>query len=127
MSIGVAVVILLAAIVLAGGIWGAVALMTRRLAAAGIAPQGLRAAPTPVAAAGAPAQAGALVDGQADQRAELVRLEERLLAREEKLETRTGELGERERLLAERMAALEGHASGHGGDVVDELKAGRPA
>lgn len=36
-------------------------------------------------------------------------------------------LGERERLLAERMAALEGHASGHGGDVVDELKAGRPA
>jgi predicted DNA-binding protein len=35
-------------------------------------------------------------------------------------------LGERERLLAERMAALEGHASGHGGDVVGELKAGRP-
>jgi metal-responsive CopG/Arc/MetJ family transcriptional regulator len=36
-------------------------------------------------------------------------------------------LGERERLLAERMAALEGHASSHGGDVVGELKAGRPA
>jgi metal-responsive CopG/Arc/MetJ family transcriptional regulator len=36
-------------------------------------------------------------------------------------------LGERERLLAERMTELEGHASGHGGDVVSELKAGRPA
>jgi hypothetical protein len=35
-------------------------------------------------------------------------------------------LGVRERLLAERMAELEGHASGHG-DVVGELKAGRPA
>ena len=36
-------------------------------------------------------------------------------------------LGERERLLAKRMSELEGHASGHGGDVVHELKAGRPA
>jgi hypothetical protein len=36
-------------------------------------------------------------------------------------------LGERERLLAERMTELEGHAGGHGGDVVGELKAGRPA
>jgi metal-responsive CopG/Arc/MetJ family transcriptional regulator len=36
-------------------------------------------------------------------------------------------LGERERLLAERMSELEGHARGHGGDVVGDLKAGRPA
>ena len=35
-------------------------------------------------------------------------------------------LGERKRLLAERMSELDGHASGHGGNVVDELKAGRP-
>lgn len=36
-------------------------------------------------------------------------------------------LGERERSLGERMAALEGFATGHGGDVVGVLKAGRPA
>ena len=35
-------------------------------------------------------------------------------------------LGERERLLAARMRELEGHAIGHGGDVVGDLKAGRP-
>jgi len=35
-------------------------------------------------------------------------------------------LGERERLLAERMAELGEHAAAHGGDVVDQLKAGRP-
>ncbi len=35
-------------------------------------------------------------------------------------------LGERERLLAAKMAELDGHARGHGGDVVRELKAGRP-
>ena len=36
-------------------------------------------------------------------------------------------LGERERLLADRMTELDGHAIGHGGNVVDELEAGRPA
>jgi hypothetical protein len=36
-------------------------------------------------------------------------------------------LGEREWLLADRMGELERHAIGHGGDVVRELKAGRPA
>jgi len=36
-------------------------------------------------------------------------------------------LGERERLLAERMRELEGHAAGHGGDVAGVLKTGRPA
>lgn len=36
-------------------------------------------------------------------------------------------LGERERRLAERMAALEGQARGHGGNVAEQLKASRPA
>lgn len=36
-------------------------------------------------------------------------------------------LGERQRRLAERMIELEGHAVGHGGDVVGDLRAGRPA
>jgi predicted DNA-binding protein len=35
-------------------------------------------------------------------------------------------LGERKQLLAQRMRELEGQASGNGGEVVDELKAGRP-
>jgi metal-responsive CopG/Arc/MetJ family transcriptional regulator len=36
-------------------------------------------------------------------------------------------LGERERLLGERMGALEGKARRHGGDVAAAVKAGRPA
>jgi metal-responsive CopG/Arc/MetJ family transcriptional regulator len=36
-------------------------------------------------------------------------------------------LGERERLLAERMSELDGHATGHGGGVSAVLKASRPA
>jgi metal-responsive CopG/Arc/MetJ family transcriptional regulator len=36
-------------------------------------------------------------------------------------------LGSRERLLAARMRELDGHATGHGGDVVGVLKAERPA
>jgi metal-responsive CopG/Arc/MetJ family transcriptional regulator len=35
-------------------------------------------------------------------------------------------LGERRQRLSERMAALEGHATGHGGNAVEELKTGRP-
>ena len=35
-------------------------------------------------------------------------------------------LSERERLLADRMRRLQGHARGHGGDVVGHLKASRP-
>jgi metal-responsive CopG/Arc/MetJ family transcriptional regulator len=35
--------------------------------------------------------------------------------------------GQRADQLAQRMAALDGRATGHGGDVVSELKAGRPA
>jgi metal-responsive CopG/Arc/MetJ family transcriptional regulator len=35
-------------------------------------------------------------------------------------------LGERERLLAQRMRAVEGHAVGHGGNVAAALRASRP-
>jgi metal-responsive CopG/Arc/MetJ family transcriptional regulator len=35
-------------------------------------------------------------------------------------------LGERHRRLSDRMAALEGHATGHGGQAVSDLRAGRP-
>lgn len=35
-------------------------------------------------------------------------------------------LGERQRRLAQRMAELEGHASGHGGDIAEQVKASRP-
>jgi len=35
--------------------------------------------------------------------------------------------GHREGQLARRMRELDGRATGHGGDVVSELKAGRPA
>lgn len=35
-------------------------------------------------------------------------------------------LGERQQRLSERMAALEGHAIGHGGNAVEELRTGRP-
>lgn len=35
-------------------------------------------------------------------------------------------LHERERLLAAAMRELEGQATGHGGDVVGQLKVGRP-
>ena len=36
-------------------------------------------------------------------------------------------LGERQRLLAQRMAELEGHAGAHGGNVAEQIKASRPA
>ena len=36
-------------------------------------------------------------------------------------------LGERQRRLAQRMAEMEGHAHGHGGNVAHQVKASRPA
>ncbi len=36
-------------------------------------------------------------------------------------------LGERQRRLAQRMAELEGHAQGHGGNVAQQIRASRPA
>jgi hypothetical protein len=74
MSFGVAVVILVAAIVLAAGIVGGVLLLAKRLVAAGGQPVTLH----PIAG-GDPA---ATVAAHEDQRADLARIEERLIARE---------------------------------------------
>src|SRR4051794_13598834 len=84
MSFGTAVVILVAAIVLAAGMVGGVLLLARRLVGQGAA------APPP-----APGPDPALAAAQQDQRAEIARLEERLIAREEKLEQRTRDMADR--------------------------------
>src|SRR4051812_2062666 len=99
MSFGVAVVILVAAIVLAAGIVGGVLLLTKRLVATGGQPVTIH----PMAG-GDPA---ATLSAQEDQRADLARVEERLIAREEKLDLRTGDMADRERQIAEREAAVE--------------------
>ena len=96
MDIGVAVVILVAAALLAAGLVAAAVLLTRRGGEGG-APG--RRPPM----AGGDHGAGATVERQA----EVVRLEERLHAREDRIELRVGELEERERMLDEREASLE--------------------
>ena len=97
MSFGVAVVILVAAVVLAAGIVGGVLLLAKRLVAVGVpAPGTTGPATDPVALA-----------AQEDQRADLARIEERLIAREEKLDVRLRESADRERQIAEREAAVE--------------------
>src|SRR4051794_14427033 len=100
MSFGVAVVILVAAIVLAAGIVGGVLLLAKRLVAVGT-PAEVRPSQAAVEAAAARETA------QEDQRADLARVEERLIAREEKLEVRVGDMADRERQIAEREAAVE--------------------
>jgi ribonuclease Y len=90
MSYGVAVVILAGAGLLAAAILMGVTILVRRL---GPADEPAR-----------PSSNGA---GSPQQRADLARAEERLVAREEKLELRVGELTERERLLADRELAVE--------------------
>jgi ribonuclease Y len=92
MSYGVAVVILVGAGLLAAAILGGVLILVRRLE------------PTPVAAT---VDAGANGAGSPDQRAELARIEERLIAREEKLDLRVAELAERERRLQEKEGSIE--------------------
>ena len=101
--------ILIAALVLAVGLVAAAALLTRRspgLAPGGNAAQGRtprrrrrrRREPPPPAPPGTPVTTE---DGKsAERRADLLRLEERLRAREEAVESRLAELGERERKLA---------------------------
>jgi ribonuclease Y len=106
MEIGVAVVILLAAIVVAAGLVSAALLLVRRPAAAGsarVASSGGRKRPARAAAAAPPAA----VPESGDQRAGLARGEERLLAREDKLDVRSAEVSERERQLTEREVAVE--------------------
>jgi len=103
MEIGVAVVILAAAIVLAVGLVGAAMLMTRRTAVAGVG--SLRSPALASTVAGATTSANG--PESVEERTELARIEERLIAREEKLDNRLEELAERERQLGEREAALE--------------------
>ncbi len=98
MDFGVAVVILVAAVVLAAGIVGGVLLLARRLTAAGVAP---------VATPGPSAEHVATAAAQGEERADLARVEERLIAREDKLGIRAREMADRERQIAEREAAVE--------------------
>jgi ribonuclease Y len=101
---------------LAVGLVAAASVLARRVPglAAGRAP----ANPSPPAASAAPRDrppappaapaAVSTEDGKsAERRADLLRLEERLRAREEAVESRLAELGEREHLLVEKTAALD--------------------
>jgi ribonuclease Y len=99
MNFGVVAVILMAAVLLAGGIVAGIGVLARRLVAAGGAPTEPR--PVSVGADHAPAP------HPEHERADLARIEERLIAREEKLDTRAHELTERERQLMERETAVE--------------------
>jgi len=117
--------ILIAAAVLAVGLVAAASLLTRRAPGFAAGPASTKvvsvAAPVaaPVPAAAPPALKPQAViatteDGKsAERRADLLRLEERLRAREEAVESRMSELGQRERLLStkadELVAAREHH------------------
>jgi ribonucrease Y len=101
------------AVGLAVGLVAAAALLARRAPglAGGRAPVPAPSAPRPVSAPPA-VEAGAAgistEDGKsAERRVDLLRLEERLRAREEAVESRLSELGERERVLAAKAAELE--------------------
>src|SRR5688500_16311429 len=105
--------ILIAAVVLAVGLVAAASLFSRRAPgfAAGAAPP-KPAAATPLVVSGAAEPQGTIAtteDGKsAERRADLLRLEERLRAREEAVESRLSELGERERVLAAKATDLDG-------------------
>ena len=95
--------ILIAAVVLAVGLVAAASLVTRR--APGFAGGTARPKPVTVAAPAVPSKTdpqaviATTEDGKsAERRADLLRLEERLRAREEAVESRLSELGDRERL-----------------------------
>jgi ribonuclease Y len=103
MSIGLAVVIVLAAIAVGAGIWAAVTFTVRQALHANGGSAAV-AAPTQTRRGGAVAPA---VAEAPDRRAELVRLEERLLTREETLEARAREMIEREKRVAEREIELD--------------------
>jgi ribonuclease Y len=121
--------ILIAAVVLAVGLVAAASLLTRR--SPGFA--GTAHAPAPVAppakqprVAEPVAPATTTEDGKsAERRADLLRLEERLRAREEAVESRLSELGERERLLASKATALDDARAHHVREL--ERVAGMPA
>ncbi len=98
MSYGVAVVILAGAGLLALAILAAVTILVRRLGPASASPTGTAILPAVATSNGASGP---------QQRVDLARAEERLIAREEKLELRAGELAERERTVSEREGAVE--------------------
>jgi ribonuclease Y len=122
--------ILIAAVVLAVGLVAAASLLTRRAPgfAAGAAPP--KVAPVAPPAAKPRAEPHGPIatteDGKsAERRADLLRLEERLRAREEAVESRLAQLGERERLLVAQAADLETARERHLHEL--ERVAGMPA
>jgi ribonucrease Y len=122
--------ILIAAVVLAVGLVAAASLVARR--APGFAAGPARPKPVPIATPSAPAKAqpqaviATTEDGKsAERRADLLRLEERLRAREEAVESRLSELGERERLLVIKAEELEAAREHHVREL--ERVAGMPA
>src|SRR5215213_9119054 len=122
--------ILIAAVVLAVGLVAAASLLTRRAPgfAAGAAPP--KVAPVAPPAAKPRAEPHGPIatteDGKsAERRADLLRLEERLRAREEAVESRLAQLGERERLLVAQAADLETARDRHLREL--ERVAGMPA
>ena len=122
--------ILIAAVVLAVGLVAAASLLTRRAPgfAAGSAPPKVAPAPAPAAPTGAKPHGpiATTEDGKsAERRADLLRLEERLRAREEAVESRLAQLGERERLLVAQAADLETARERHLREL--ERVAGMPA
>ena len=132
--------ILIAAVVLAVGLVAAASLLARRAPgfAAGQGRAKAMSVAAPPAASAAPAappvvpatKAQTLIatteDGKsAERRADLLRLEERLRAREEAVESRLAELGQRERLLAGKAAELEAVREHHVREL--ERVAGMPA
>jgi ribonuclease Y len=121
--------ILIAAVVLAVGLVAAASLLTGRAPrlAAGPARPRASAVAAPVASPAAERHAPATTeDGKsAERRADLLRLEERLRAREEAVESRLSELGDRERVLAAKAVELEQAREHHLREL--ERVAGMPA
>src|SRR5215217_3722270 len=118
------------AVGLAIGLVAAAALLARR--APGLAGRSAAPAAPPARAAAAPPAVEAAASGtttedgkSAERRADLLRLEERLRAREEAVESRLAELGQRERVLAAKAADLEQARERHIREL--ERVAGMPA
>jgi len=112
--------ILIAAVVLAVGLVAAASLLTRRtpgLATGPVRPKAKKpvtAPPVVPAATETQAVIATTDDGKsAERRADLLRLEERLRAREEAVESRLSELGERERVLVGKTGELEAARERH--------------
>src|SRR3954451_9642393 len=96
---GRAMEILIAAIVVALGLVAGASLLTRRVPGVAGHPVAPAAEPTRPAAAPTVEDDG----GLSERRAEVIALEQRLRAREEAVEGRMADLGERERVLTERL------------------------